>query len=275
MPALFLESYRTRRLRHLRVGMLLVLCAVGVSTAGQPEPDAPDLAVYARIRDEGQRRSRVMAFAAELADGIGARLTGSPNLAKAIVWAQERLTGMGLSNVRAESWGEFGLGWEQRNVWARIVAPDVATISVQAAPWSPATSGMVTAEVIAVGGLPDERQRSSLSEADYVGASCCWDARQVFRRYGHSTSHSSRVSIRHSWTPLLASRPRRTPIPARWNEHSRDSHRANGSGSSSPPKARRAVLVPSGNRPSGGISGGTMIVDGNAAFSYFGYRKST
>src|SRR4029453_18669449 len=76
---------------------------------------APDLRVHARIRDEGQNRSRVMDYATELIDGIGPRLTGSPNLKKAIDWAREQLTQMGLSQVRAESWGEFGVGWEQRH----------------------------------------------------------------------------------------------------------------------------------------------------------------
>ena len=67
-------------------------------------------AAYARIRDEGLSRSQVMDYASELMDGIGPRLTGSPNLKRAIDWARERLTGMGLSQVRAERWGEFGLG---------------------------------------------------------------------------------------------------------------------------------------------------------------------
>jgi len=36
----------------------------------------------------------------------------------------------------------------------------------------------------------------------------------------------------------------------------------------------RAVIVPSGNRPSGGISGGTLLVDGNAAFGFRAYKKA-
>lgn len=37
----------------------------------------------------------------------------------------------------------------------------------------------------------------------------------------------------------------------------------------------RAVLVKSGNRPDGGISGGTVVVDGNASFGLFAYQKSS
>ena len=36
----------------------------------------------------------------------------------------------------------------------------------------------------------------------------------------------------------------------------------------------RAVIVPSGNRPSGGISGGTLMVDGNAAFGFRAYERA-
>ena len=36
----------------------------------------------------------------------------------------------------------------------------------------------------------------------------------------------------------------------------------------------RAVIVPSGNRPSGGISGGTLMVDGNASFGLRAYEKA-
>lgn len=133
-----------------------VMVQAGGAVGAQASGDAPDLAVYARIRDEGQTRSRAMQYATELIDGIGARLTGSPNLKKAVVWASERLKQMGLSQVREESWGEFGVGWEQRNVWVRMVAPDTATFIAHAAPWSPPTRGPVTADVVAVGGLPNE-----------------------------------------------------------------------------------------------------------------------
>jgi hypothetical protein len=33
---------------------------------------------------------------------------------------------MGCANVHLESWGEFGMGWRQRNVWVRMTAPDAA-----------------------------------------------------------------------------------------------------------------------------------------------------
>lgn len=63
---------------------LVVLTGSGAAVA-QGASDEPDLAMYARIRDEGLSRSRVMDFAFELMDRIGARLSGSPNLDRAVV----------------------------------------------------------------------------------------------------------------------------------------------------------------------------------------------
>ena len=54
---------------------------------------------------------------------------------------------IGLENAHLEDWGEFGLGWQQLNTWARMVTPDTAILIVQATPWSPSTSGPVTGEV--------------------------------------------------------------------------------------------------------------------------------
>jgi carboxypeptidase Q len=114
----------------------------------QPATESPDLNMYQRIRDEGLNHSHVMEFATALMDGIGPRLTGSPNAKKANEWTRDTLTKMGLENARLEDWGEFGLGWQQLNTWARMVTPDTAVLIVQATPWSPSTSGPVTGDVV-------------------------------------------------------------------------------------------------------------------------------
>ncbi|MGB8260985.1 MAG: M20/M25/M40 family metallo-hydrolase [Terracidiphilus sp.] len=116
----------------------------------QPATETLDLAMYQRIRDEGLNHSHVMEFASALTDGIGPRLTGSPNLKKANEWTRDTLTKIGLENAHLEDWGEFGLGWEQLNTWARMVTPDTAVLIAQATPWSPSTPGPVTAEVVYV-----------------------------------------------------------------------------------------------------------------------------
>ncbi|KAA6461211.1 M20/M25/M40 family metallo-hydrolase [Acidobacteria bacterium AB60] len=116
----------------------------------QPATENLDLAMYQRIREEGLTHSHVMEFASALSDGIGPRLTASPNAKKANEWTRDTLTKIGLENAHLEDWGEFGMGWQQLNTWARMVTPDTAVLLVQATPWSPSTSGPVTGDVVAV-----------------------------------------------------------------------------------------------------------------------------
>jgi carboxypeptidase Q len=110
----------------------------------QPKKESLDYAMYDSIRSEALSHSHVMEYASALMDGIGPRLTGSPNLKKANEWARDQLTAMGCVNAHLEDWGEFGMGWEQENTWLRMTSPDKAVFIAQAAPWSPATKGPVS-----------------------------------------------------------------------------------------------------------------------------------
>ncbi|HEY0564066.1 MAG TPA: peptidase M28, partial [Terriglobales bacterium] len=114
----------------------------------QPARENIDLAMYTAIRDEGISHSHVMDYASGLMDGIGPRLTGSPNAKRANEWTRDQFTAMGCTNAHLEDWGELGMGWQQVNTWLRMTAPDTGVMIAQAAPWSPATSGPVTAPII-------------------------------------------------------------------------------------------------------------------------------
>jgi carboxypeptidase Q len=130
----------------------LVLAAVGSHAADvqQPTTESIDLNAYNAIREEGLQRSHIMDYAGGLIDGIGPRLTGSPNMAKANAWTRDQLTKMGCVNAHLEDWGEFGMGWQQLNTWVRMTEPDTAVFVAQATPWSPATNGPVTAQAVSV-----------------------------------------------------------------------------------------------------------------------------
>ena len=116
--------------------------------APQPERETLDLNMYQLIRNEGIGHSHVMEYASALDDGIGPRLTGSPNLKRANEWTRDQFTAMGCSNAHLEDWGEFGMGWQQLNTWVRMTSPDTAVMIAQAAPWSPATQGAISAPAI-------------------------------------------------------------------------------------------------------------------------------
>jgi len=131
--------------------------APGYPASAQFAAETFDLATIARIRDEGFNHSHIMEYASGLFDGVGSRLTGSPDFAKAEQWSQDQLRRMGASNIHVESWGEFGMGWQQIGTSLQMAAPGTATFLAQATPWSPATAGESTGDVVAVPTLKDEK----------------------------------------------------------------------------------------------------------------------
>src|ERR1051326_7416379 len=101
--------------------MWWIVCFTSLSCFAQEQPD---LAVVSRIRYESFRNSKVMEIASGLVDGIGPRLTGSPNMKKANEWTRDKLKEFGLSNVHLESWGPFGRGWSNESVSVQMVSPE-------------------------------------------------------------------------------------------------------------------------------------------------------
>ncbi|HTT24778.1 MAG TPA: M20/M25/M40 family metallo-hydrolase [Candidatus Sulfotelmatobacter sp.] len=122
----------------------------------QPAGENLDLAMYQRIREEGLQHSHIMEYASALTDGIGPRLTGSPNLKKANEWTRDQFTAMGCSKAHLEDWGEFGMGWRQLNTWVRMSTPDTAVFIAQALPWSPSSHGAVSGQAIWIDAKDDK-----------------------------------------------------------------------------------------------------------------------
>jgi carboxypeptidase Q len=116
----------------------------------QPAKEDIDYSMYQQIREEGLRHSHVMEYASALMDGIGPRLTGSPNVKHANEWTRDQFTAMGCVNAHLEDWGEFGMGWQQLNTWVRMSSPDTAVFIAQAAPWSPSTNGAIDAPAVSM-----------------------------------------------------------------------------------------------------------------------------
>ena len=100
----------------LLISVFAVLCCLGLSATAadkkskdakadesakpsyelpQPATENLDLTMYQRIREEGLSHSHVMEFGSGLMDGIGPRLTGSPNLKRANEWTRDQFTAMG------------------------------------------------------------------------------------------------------------------------------------------------------------------------------------
>ena len=123
---------------------LIVLCLSVILPAWSQE--TVDLEMINRIRYEGFRNSKVMEIASGLMDGIGPRLTGSPNAKRANEWTRDQLTAFGLTNAHLEAWGPFGRGWANQYTNVRMLTPEVTTLIAYAKAWTPGTNGVLKAK---------------------------------------------------------------------------------------------------------------------------------
>jgi len=128
---------------------LLLSVVLAASTLAWSQ-EKVDLEAISRIRYEGFRNSKVMELATGLMDGIGPRLTGSPNMKRANEWTRDQLTSFGLSNAHLESWGTFGRGWANQFVSGRMTSPEYAPFIAYAKAWTPGTNGVVKGKCIRV-----------------------------------------------------------------------------------------------------------------------------
>ena len=131
--------------RFLLVSLLVVFANIALWSQ-----EKVDLEMITRIRYEGFRNSKVMEIASGLMDGIGPRLTGSPNMKRANEWTRDQLTSFGLSNAHLESWGPFGRGWWNEYINVRMTSPDVAPLIAYAKAWTPGTNGVLKGKCIRV-----------------------------------------------------------------------------------------------------------------------------
>ncbi len=237
--------------------------------APQPEKEKIDLQMYDEIRNEGIAHSHVMEYASGLMDGIGPRLTGSPNMAKANEWTRDQLTAMGCSNAHLEDWGDFGMGWQQLNTWLRMTSPDTAVFIAQAAPWSPATNGPIHGEAVwmDVKSEKDFDQYKGKLSGKIVFLGPMREVKPVdkplFRRYDEKDL-SDLENYPTERQPALRSRIGqfidRLKLLAKLNDFLAAEHVA-------------AVVVPSRDGANSGGSGGTIFDDSGAALGWFVYKR--
>lgn len=99
----------------------------------------------------------------ELSDDIGARVTGSPDAARAIAWGVVKMKAIGLENVHTELW-KISRGWTRISADAELVVPIHRKLMVDSLGWVGSTPpGGAEADVIAVNAyqLQDELKNNS------------------------------------------------------------------------------------------------------------------
>jgi carboxypeptidase Q len=233
----------------------------------QPAKENLDYNMYQQIRIEGLTHSHVMEYASALMDGIGPRLTGSPNLKHANEWTRDQLAAMGCSNAHLEDWGEFGMGWQQLNAWTRMASPDTAVFITQAAPWSPSSNGAISGQAIWI----DVKKEEDLDK--YKGKLAgkvvlLGDMREVkpvdkplFER---DDEKDLAKIIEH---PLVPEQEYFTPelmksidLRQKISKFVADEHAL-------------AVILPSRDGRNNGGSGGTIFVDSSRGLGWFSYQR--
>ena len=115
------------------------------------------------IAGAGDMESHAYQDLEELSDDIGARVTGSPDAARAIAWGVVKMKAIGLENVHTEPW-KISRGWTRLSAEAELVAPIHRKLTVDSLGWVGSTPPAgAEADLVAVNGyqLQDELKNNS------------------------------------------------------------------------------------------------------------------
>jgi carboxypeptidase Q len=155
---------------NLRIVCFLLVALVlppAISASRTDELSSPaedgTLRALAAVAGAGTMENDAYKYLEELSDDIGARVTGSPEAAKAIAWGLETMKAIGLENVHTESWQLFR-GWTRVSADAELVSPIHRKLMIDSLGWVGSTpAGGVEAELVPVNAfqLQDEIQNNA------------------------------------------------------------------------------------------------------------------
>jgi carboxypeptidase Q len=112
------------------------------TAAAPPRTRVPvDLDMIARIREEGLQRSQVMDYESYMTDVLGARLTMSRDMQRAQEWLLGQLKRLGLTNVAAEPYMDYGVTWDNEYVSLHMTQPDYSPLVGYPISHTPGTDG--------------------------------------------------------------------------------------------------------------------------------------
>ncbi len=142
----------------LFVAFAIVFFSVSPQSLGAQEPVHWD--IVDQIRAEGFENSSVAEYASYLADVIGPRLTGSPNIRQAQQWLLEQMQEIGLTNVKLDPTGGNTIGWELERASIHMLQPDYQMVIGYPLAFSRGTGGpVVERAVIADISSPEDLDR--------------------------------------------------------------------------------------------------------------------
>jgi carboxypeptidase Q len=113
--------------------------------APKPDPVADmDTKILDQVKVDEPELKASLTF---LADHIGPRLTGSPQLERASHWTQDQFQAAGYANATLEPW-TIEKSWMRGTVAAKVTTPVEQSLSLAAYGWSPSTNGTLHAPVV-------------------------------------------------------------------------------------------------------------------------------
>ncbi len=127
----------------------ITLIAVVFLSGGAKAQETIDHVMVDKFRDEGLNRSQVMETASYMVDVFGPRLSNSPAYNRAAQWAKKRFEDYGIS-VEVQSFGEVGLGWENKYTSVHMHKPEYQPVIAYPVPWTRGTNGKIVSDVVFV-----------------------------------------------------------------------------------------------------------------------------
>jgi carboxypeptidase Q len=123
-----------------------LLLAIGSPVSWAAGAEAELQATVAELQARALEDDLAWELLSSLTTDVGPRMAGSPGDALAVAWAQERMRSLGFDRVWVEP-VEFPL-WQRRSESAEVTSPRRQPLAVTALGGSPATGGVVRADVV-------------------------------------------------------------------------------------------------------------------------------
>ena len=159
------------------------------------------------IKKHGLEESEVMEIASWITDVYGPRLTGSPGLDRATMWAKSELEKWGMKNVHLHEWGPFGRGWELNHFELHASSPGYWSVLAYPKAWSPSVTGSGEVVYLDVREMEDlEKYRGKLA-GKFVMMDSIRDVDEPFKPMAKRHDSESLLKLANAGQPVP--RPRR------------------------------------------------------------------
>lgn len=105
-----------------------------------------DQNIYSQIDQIARNNGQSQILAHELINEIGPRLTNTPQIRQAEIWAEQKFKSWGINDVQKEGF-HFGQGWSINSAYAYLKSPRVIALNAIPVAWSVASNGPINASI--------------------------------------------------------------------------------------------------------------------------------